>query len=78
MKKILYLTLLCIATGLVALSCTQKSAEPTVVCENGQFVGYVEDNGVFAFKGIPFAKAPVGELRWKAPQPVEASDEEFG
>lgn len=54
-----------------------KSDGPVVKCFNGCFVGYVEDNGVLTFKGIPFAKAPVGELRWKAPQPVEASDEVF-
>lgn len=28
-------------------------------------------NGVRAFKGIPFAKPPVGDLRWREPQPVE-------
>src|SRR5512139_2981462 len=25
-------------------------------------------NGTYAWKGVPFAKPPVGNLRWKAPQ----------
>jgi para-nitrobenzyl esterase len=37
----------------------------------GQVEGKVAD-GVAAFKGVPFAAAPVGELRWKPPHPVQA------
>src|SRR6266487_5794528 len=37
----------------------------------GQVSGMTNKDGdIHIFKGIPFAVPPVGELRWKAPQPV--------
>jgi len=45
----------------------------SVRCSNGTFVGIDEDD-VLSFKGIPYAQAPVGDLRWKEPVPVEDSN----
>lgn len=41
-----------------------------VKIQNGLIKGIWEE-GVLAFKGIPFAQPPVGERRFKAPQPCE-------
>ena len=47
-----------------------------VVCENGVMLGRAED-GVISFKGVPYAKPPTGELRWKAPQTPDPGDGEI-
>ena len=55
-------------------ACTQKKGEEVtlqVKTQYGILEGF-EENGVKKFLGVPFAQAPVGDLRWKAPQPVQA------
>lgn len=42
-----------------------------VTVEQGTLQGQAEGD-LTVFKGVPFAKPPVGELRWKAPQPPES------
>ena len=43
--------------------------------ENGKIQGiYNDDKSVQIYAGIPYAKAPVGDLRWKEPQDVENWD----
>lgn len=76
MKKKLSVLLLTLILVLAMAGCGGKE-EVTVACQNGNFVGQVEDSGVTAFKGIPYAKPPVGDLRWKAPQAPDPSDETF-
>ena len=34
----------------------------------GSVIGLEGENNTYTWKGIPFAKPPVGELRWKAPE----------
>ena len=44
-------------------------AQDHVTVANGTLEGKREVSGVRSFKGIPFAQPPMGELRWKPPQP---------
>jgi para-nitrobenzyl esterase len=61
--------LLFILGGLIT-SCNAPSLSSLVMTESGKVEGTVE-NGIKVFKGIPFAAPPVGDLRWKYPQPVK-------
>ena len=57
---------------LTIVSCTSrpKLIGPVVETQSGLVQGMANENGtVMAFKGIPYAAPPVGDLRWKEPQP---------
>jgi para-nitrobenzyl esterase len=43
-----------------------------VKIESGQLQGTMSADGIVrSFKGVPYAKPPIGELRWRAPQPPD-------
>ena len=47
-----------------------NETRPIVEVSNGKLQG-VEEHGMLAFKNIPYAAPPVGELRWRPPQPAQ-------
>jgi para-nitrobenzyl esterase len=58
-------------TSMLAAVPAGASGGPVVVTDTGKVQGAV-DKGVASWKGIPFAAPPVGDLRWRAPQPAAA------
>lgn len=62
----------CAAVFLAAAlgGCSRTATPPTLVqTDSGQVLGRVLDSGVQAWLGIPYAKPPVRELRWREAQP---------
>ena len=43
----------------------------------GPISGAVNENGTLAWLGIPYAQAPIGNLRWKAPRALTPFDQVF-
>ena len=63
MKKVL------LAIAIAAMPLTVLAASPTVKVEQGTLQGTVEQ-GLTVYRGVPFAAPPVGDLRWRPPQPA--------
>lgn len=57
---------------------TAATTDPYIEIETGIIKGQAivdssgNETGTYAFKGIPYAKPPVGRLRWQPPQAAEA------
>lgn len=74
MKKFLVLALLTtpfMQRSIAQTKTTAISLNKQVTTANGSLEGTVEKSGVISFKGIPYAAPPVGDLRWKEPQPAK-------
>ncbi len=63
------------SAAILALACCGYAAEQLapVKVEGGMVQGVIED-GLTVYRGIPFAAPPVGDLRWRPPQPVAQWD----
>jgi para-nitrobenzyl esterase len=59
-----------ILLGIVMLA-DRATADNRVQVTGGVIEGVMQKDGIRVFKGIPFAEPPVGNLRWRPPQPVK-------
>ena len=72
MKTLIILSLLTAQLAHLTMAQSAKTGPaPQAKTANGLVEGVLEPSGIRAFKGLPFAQPPVGELRWKEPQPVK-------
>jgi para-nitrobenzyl esterase len=53
------------------LNCDAHELGVEIATLYGKISGTEDENNTWSWKGIPFAKPPVGNLRWKAPQDPE-------
>lgn len=72
-KKLLFCAALVSAFGWLlapsSVCAAASSPVPVVKTDTGRLRG-VERDGVVAFLGVPYARPPVGALRWRAPRPA--------
>ncbi len=75
------LALLGFALFLIQVGCGEDEVPPPVIDATsareislGTLVGFKSDDGAHVWRGVPFAKPPIGDLRWRAPQAPEAWD----
>lgn len=67
MKKLFLITIFFMQVIVPALA---QNKSIRVKTANGILEGNAERTGIYSFKGVPYAAPPVGDLRWKEPQPL--------
>lgn len=75
MKKFAIAILIIIVAAFAALKyAAHHSPDPHSLrhLTTGEVVGFADKNDTYAWLGIPFAQPPLGQLRWRAPQPPNA------
>ena len=50
--------------------CAAAQQDPVVAVAGGRIRGRLTPDGGAAFKSVPYARPPLGDLRWREPQPV--------
>ena len=68
--KILASICLALLIALTLFPSRMAAVNGTVKTDGGLLEGMTIPSGVRVFKDIPYAAPPVGDLRWKPPQPV--------
>jgi len=57
--------------AVLAIPMYAADSAPTIAVTGGQIRGGTLEKGGAVFKGVPFAQAPAGDLRWREPEPVK-------
>ena len=73
MRVVVFLLLAALVTGCASPSQTLSSREP-VSTDTGSVMAYEAEDNILQWYDIPYAQAPVGDLRWRAPKALPITD----
>tara|TARA_Y100000741_G_scaffold325213_1_gene276581 strand:- start:47 stop:433 length:387 start_codon:yes stop_codon:yes gene_type:complete len=70
--KLFFIFLINLSLSIFAIA----NGEMNILTSSGDVTG-IKKNNVIKYEDIPYAQAPVGDLRWKAPRKITSSSKIF-